>query len=707
MVMQTVLIPLDYYRILGVPIKNTEKQLKQAYKDRSLQLPRREYSKMALESRKLLLDKAYSILANPDSRAKYEQDFLQLNYSEEDKIEAGSTEQKPYIPSIPVAPEELIGAIIFLQELGEYELVIRLGSKQLTELGYVAQTAQEQEEQQLISRRQDLILTVALAYKELSREEWQQQNYQNAVVAAEKARDLLQQAANFPALQKEITKDLNKLRPYYILELLAHPLEAASIRAKGIELLQQMLENRGGIAGKGNDGSALEINSFLDFLRDARKYLTLDEQEKLFTSEAQRPSPVANYILVYALIAKGFARKQPSAILAAQERLLGMSKYQDVYIERAICSLLLGQPQIASRTLEMSQEKEIIASIKENSAGQPDLLPGLCVYTENWLNTEVFSQFRDLQNFSSSLAEYFADHSVQDYLTQLTSKYQNSGRTSQGEFSQKPAFEHNNLTSRPSNKAMREKRANTPKAGKNYSTAVLERPASHNRVNRNKPNSSNLSSEEQFTGGIKAKTENNDSLGWLARGISLCIILALGYVIWNNLSKQPTSDSRVEQEVASQTSETPIAIDLSVPVVNLPKSNNSAQKLSQAEATAIIQSWLNSKSQAEGAEHKIEQLNKILAQPLLARKRQAAINLKNSQSYREFQHDIKVELVQQAANNPNLAVVRARVKEIAKHYYKGKLVPGQSYNDLLLVEYQLIRQNDKWLINEIKLVKSL
>lgn len=46
----TVQIPLDYYRILSVPVTATEEQLQQAYRDRLQQKPRREYG----EGRSLL-----------------------------------------------------------------------------------------------------------------------------------------------------------------------------------------------------------------------------------------------------------------------------------------------------------------------------------------------------------------------------------------------------------------------------------------------------------------------------------------------------------------------------------------------------------------------------------------------------------------------------------------------------------------------------
>ena len=69
-------IPLDYYRILGVPIQATSGQLKQAYQDRSLQLPRREYSHSAIAVQKHLFEEAYQILSNSEQRQNYDAQFF-------------------------------------------------------------------------------------------------------------------------------------------------------------------------------------------------------------------------------------------------------------------------------------------------------------------------------------------------------------------------------------------------------------------------------------------------------------------------------------------------------------------------------------------------------------------------------------------------------------------------------------------------------
>lgn len=72
-------IPLDYYRILGLPIQATPEQLKQAHRDRTLQLPRREYSDLAIAARKQLIDEAYAILSDADQRNAYDMGFLAKN----------------------------------------------------------------------------------------------------------------------------------------------------------------------------------------------------------------------------------------------------------------------------------------------------------------------------------------------------------------------------------------------------------------------------------------------------------------------------------------------------------------------------------------------------------------------------------------------------------------------------------------------------
>ncbi|MFM7882916.1 MAG: molecular chaperone DnaJ, partial [Microcystis panniformis] len=224
----------------------------------------------------------------------------------------------------------------------------------------------------------------------------------------------------FPQVAGEIRHDCDRLRPYRVLELLSQEKKPGLARQRGLNLLEEMLAARGGIDGQGDDRSGLGVDNFLRFIQQLRVYLTQAEQEKIWEKEAERPSAVGNYLLVYALIARGFAQKQPAAIVAASDRLQQLQKHQDVSIERSICALLLGQTEQASTILEKSQEQEILNYIKEQSGQSPDLLPGLCRYGERWLQTEVFCHFSDLVERKASLKEYFAEEEVQNYLEELS-----------------------------------------------------------------------------------------------------------------------------------------------------------------------------------------------------------------------------------------------------------------------------------------------
>ncbi|UBF26988.1 J domain-containing protein [Kovacikia minuta CCNUW1] len=409
-------IPLDYYRILGLPIQATAEQLRQAHRDRALQLPRREYSDAAIASRKKLLDEAYAVLSNPEQRKTYDSGFLAKTYELVPGAEASPAEPlpleaprdagaDPHTPNIEIQDDQFIGALLILQDLGEYELVLKLGRPYLTNGSASVKGGQFGEPNIVFS---DIVLTVALACLELGREQWQQGQYENASEALETGQQLLLREGLFAGVRGEIQNDLYKLRPYRVLELLALPEQHTEERYRGMQLLQEMLQERDGIDGTGDDQSGLNIDDFLRFIQQLRGYLTAAEQQVLFEQEAQRPSAVATYLAVYALLARGFAERQPVLVRRAKLLLMRLSNRQDVHLEQAVCALFLGQTEEASHALELSQEFGPIAFIREHSQGSPDLLPGLCLYAERWLQDEVFPHFRDLSRQQASLRDYFA-----------------------------------------------------------------------------------------------------------------------------------------------------------------------------------------------------------------------------------------------------------------------------------------------------------
>lgn len=438
-------IPLDYYRILGLPIQATSEQLQQAYGDRAVQLPRREYSDVAIAARKQLLDEAYTVLSDPEKRANYDTSFLEPSEntvsnhppaSEEASDPLKTAKPTPpdletYNPTLEIPSEQLVGALLILHELGEYELVLKLGRPYINNGSQTISLDKGRlGDPHLV--RPDIVLTLSLACLEMGREQWLQGQYENAALSLDTGQKLLFSEDLFPSVRGEIQSDIYKLRPYRILELLALPEESIQERSQGMHLLQDMLQERGGIDGIGDDQSGLSVDDFLRFIQQLRTYLTSEEQQALFSAEAKRPSAVATYLAVYALMARGFAYRRPALVAEAKELLMRLGKRQDVHLEQAVCALLLGQTEEATRALELSQEYEPLAYIREHSQGSPDLLPGLCLYGERWLEKEVFPHFRDLVSFRVALKDYFADEQVQADLEALPSETETPEDLNQG-----------------------------------------------------------------------------------------------------------------------------------------------------------------------------------------------------------------------------------------------------------------------------------
>lgn len=744
------LIPLDYYRILGIPIQATEEQIAQAYHDREWQKPRREYSEMAIAARKAILSLAYKVLSFPLKRTEYDAKFLQIKADESKSDDEAQVEQinKPPIsnPTIEVPSEQVVGALLLLQELGEYELVLRSGIAYLNSAEFTA-LKKEQDTKFQLTIKEDIILTLALAYLELGREQWQKGEYENAALSGEMGYNLLMADNLYPSVQSEIEADLDKLRPYRIIELMSQSEHKPEQKSKAFQLLRQMLARRQGIEGQGKDNSGLNFEQFLCFIQQLRKYLTATEQQELFEAEAKRPSAVATYLTVYTLLAQGFAHKKPSLIVKAQQMLQNLSKREDVSWEQAICALLLGQTQEANRVLQTTKEERIISLVQQYSQDSPDLLPGLCFYGEKWLHQEVLSQFRDLEICNLTLKEYFADRQVQNYLEQLSPSRELQKSVSNSP-SEKPTPKKEEFKVRrffgwnkKQSSSISQPKVTQPIAQypliksqelvsavashSNGSTATLPKINSHRpsvssspatpRVKRHaeqinsSPRASNNYPHKPNLRPPRSKVRHKRFLSPTVRaalfflvmvwGIGLC-----GFILTRMLLKPaPQTAKQINN----------LEIKLNEPSIDLPPKLTASDpppkptQMTEALAQETIEQWLASKSAALGSEHNIDALNSILGTSLLNTWRARALQYKRTQTYREYQHTVEVRSVDFDAQKPNLAIVEAQVREKAQHYQNGKLNQSKSYDDNLLVRYHLLRQNDRWSIQKSDVVKSL
>lgn len=706
-------IPLDYYRILGLPIQATNEQLRQAHRDRTLQLPRREYSEAAISARKKLLDQAYAALSDPNQRQHYDTSFLAKTYdfpsvdtpsSRGISSTPGSSENgtliDPHTPSIEIDEDQFIGALLILQELGEYELVLKLGRPFLTGGSASLRDGHYGDPNIVFS---DIVLTVSLACLELGREQWQQGQYENAAEALETGQQLLLREGLFVGVRGEIQSDLYRLRPYRILELLAAPEEQVEERQQGLELLEEMLSERQGIDGSESDQSGLTVDDFLRFIQQIRSYLTAAEQQVLFEQEANRPSAVATYLAVYAILARGFAARQPELIYQAKQYLSRLSG-QDVHLEQAVCSLLLGQTEQASQMLEQSQEQDSIAFIRHHSQDSPDLLPGLCLYTERWLQDEVFPHFRDLSQCRVSLKDYFADRQVQAFLEALPDEsVVTVDRHSQpssvagvrstdamvGTFveqedrmtdHQRPigaTYEANSQWGRESDRDSLIAAAKARIASRTAETVVgaenrfaggvstAERvvqdntgpqepppPRAEQRV-RTKGSRPGEGGGERPPGRPMQQRPAGDRSSrprspggkppWLIPAAALLTVMLLGLILsWIVKGWQSS------RKVAQDAEEKPL-VQLDKPLLESPEigaNPATAATLDKESAKQILDSWLATKAKAMGSNHEVALLDQVLTDPKLAEWKTASEEAKRDNWYRTYKHDVKVDSVE-------------------------------------------------------------
>ncbi|WP_392481335.1 IMS domain-containing protein [Nostoc sp. C110] len=763
-------IPLDYYRILGLPLAASEEQLRQAYSDRIVQLPRREYSQAAISSRKQLIEEAYVVLSDPKQRSTYDQLYLAHAY-DPDNLAAAAVAQENRTEStkrgsdtqslgIEITQDELVGALLILQELGEYELVLKLGRPYLVNKNSATSARKSNnladEEIYESAEHPDVVLTVALACLELGREQWQQGHYENAAISLETGQELLVREGLFSSIQAEIQADLYKLRPYRILELLALPQEKTAERSQGLELLQNLLEDRGGIDGTNNDDSGLNIDDFLRFIQQLRNHLTVAEQHKLFEAQSKRNSAVATYLAVYALIARGFAQRQPALIRQARQMLVRLGKRQDVHLEQSLCALLLGQTEEATRVLELSQEYEALAFIREKSQDSPDLLPGLCLYAEQWLQHEVFPHFRDLANQQAFLKDYFANQQVQAYLEALPTdaettnewavinpqyfpqakaknpNFHNNSTKTSAQFNHskipnpdlpetptKETPEYPNFSppmwsssgsvksdvpaaermSRGTNQHLNgSAKSATPVHNQKRRRRKPTPSAIRERVPDNRPHSRRPRRRRTFANTIEGKTR----LVWRVF-ISLVSIL----VFWVLAT---TTFGWLKNLFFSQPSppDLQLFVQINQPPVTIPDPNRQPESeeglLTSAEAEKVIYTWLSTKAAALGPNHEINNLEQILTGSALSQWRLIAQQNRLDNRYRKFDHSLKIESAEKIGLFADRAAVEATVNEVTQLYENGQF--KNSSNDKLRVRYDLIRERGKWRIQSTSVVNQ-
>jgi tetratricopeptide (TPR) repeat protein len=463
-------IPLDYYQILGIPESDLS-ELEQAYRDRLLQLPQQEYSDAAIASRKRLITVAYEVLCDPQQRAIYDATQIVSIEAESENTATNNGNLAP-APSpfyrrreLDIAPEHFLGGLLILFELGEYEEINSICMPYLGNNGRssnsgslhppqipmsvtpsgniiesnvnrneplpLAKFKQTHNGTHAIPLKPDIVLAMVSSFWELGEREWRDGCYEEAVIHYETAKKILVQEDLFPQIQGEVERRLDRLQPYRISSLVSLPLDRHEQRRQGIQFLEELLESACTNEVKCQERFALNSESTIPFIHETLPYLTAAEQRNLFSQVARDSHQLGTkslnvmqlactYLHVHALIAQGFAYRNPQLIYTAQQILqYRLSHRMDCSIEQAICAILLGQTEEADRLLAAAPESGSLIAIRQQSQGLPNLLRGLCWYIESWLKDEAFPCFRDLVTSDPSLNAYFSDRDVQDFADRM------------------------------------------------------------------------------------------------------------------------------------------------------------------------------------------------------------------------------------------------------------------------------------------------
>lgn len=455
-------IPLDYYQILGVPESDLT-ELEQAYQDRLRQLPQQEYSDAAIESRKRLITVAYQVLSDPQQRAEYAATQIASSLAElkSTSADVGLSPSPLYRrPELDIATEHFLGGLLILFELGEYEEINSICMPYLGNNGRSSNSGSLHPQEpptltpsgnlrseltnkfeplplaklkhtangsHIIPLKPDIVLAMVSSFWQLGDREWRDGCHEEAVIHYETAKKILVQEDLFPQIQGEIDRRLDRLCPYRISSLVSLPLDHHEQRRQGIQLLEELLESACINEVKCQERFALNSESTIAFIHETLPDLTAAEQRNLFSQLARDSHHLGSkdlnvmqlactYLHVHALIAQGFAYRNPQSIYTAQQILeYRLSQRIDVTIEQSICALLLGQTEEANQILSIATESAALVVIRQQSQGLPNLLRGLCWYVESWLKDEAFPCFRDLLTSDPALNAYFNDRDVQDF----------------------------------------------------------------------------------------------------------------------------------------------------------------------------------------------------------------------------------------------------------------------------------------------------
>ena len=381
-------LPIDHFRLLGVGPTSDAQTVLHTLQLRIDRAPQQGFTAETLQARCDVLRSTADLLTDSTRRAAYEADLTAL-----------AARDPSLMPALEFPSHWEVAGLLLLLEAGQpmecFELTGRaLQPPQAPALGS--------------GREADLALLAGLSCVAAAHELEQRRRYEQAARILRQGIQLLQRMGQLPKIRLEIDDALRALRPYRVLDLLSRELTSNAERAEGLALLEELVQERGGLDA--SSGIGMTASEFQTFFKQIRGYLTVQEQVDLFSRWASGSS-TASFLAATALAASGFAQRKPERILEALDRLQATD--QEALRPRVAClQLLVGQVEAAQANFAAGADSQLRAWAEQQS---DDPLAQLCAYCRDWLRRDVLPGYRDLEA-DPDLEAYFADRDVQAWV---------------------------------------------------------------------------------------------------------------------------------------------------------------------------------------------------------------------------------------------------------------------------------------------------
>ena len=392
-------LPIDHFRLLGVSPSSADETMLRTLQLRIDRPPGQGFTHEALQQRAELLRLSADLLTDQQRRADYEAALLNLG-----REHPGET------AGLELSSSREVAGLMLLWEASAPHEAFQLARQAL----------QPPQAPALGSNREaDLTLLAALSCRDASRQDQEARRYESAAGLLMEGLQLLQRVGKLTDQRQAIEQELVALTPYRILDLLSRDLAEESARQQGLQMLDQLVGERGGLEGSGQaiDAEGLSQGEFELFFQQIRRFLTVQEQLDLYQRWQRIGSDDAAFLAVMALTASGFSRRKPERLDEARQRLDALSLAElDLMPLQGCLDLLLGDVDRAQSRVTSSSDPELQQWLLKHPG---DDLAALCDYCRAWLRRDVLPGFRDVDAEAVDLEAWFADRDVQAFVERL------------------------------------------------------------------------------------------------------------------------------------------------------------------------------------------------------------------------------------------------------------------------------------------------